>query len=315
MASLGRALEAAGTGRGPGLFALVADHGEVVFTGSAGTADLEYPRPIGASDRFRIASATKMFTATIVLRLAAAGGLSLTDAATSWLPAPVRALLPLNWPASVGQLLAMRSGLPDYVPAIIGDPPSLAGLHRDYLPADLIGIAVAQPTAARRRVHSLIHPGSTGVLRPSPAPMSEGLLSWRAERADEEWIADAELRSRVRAGRTCRHAGRGQAERRDDVVVEQVRQWLVGRLLGDDTASGTGFCAEHAAIAAMVTAGEYQISKIGAPGCATIRTAHTPGCSVACTQVSSRMLMRGNSQWSAGSAGAAARPVEVPFSG
>lgn len=29
-----------------------------------------------------------------------------------------------------------------------------------------------------------------------------------------------------------------------------------------DTPSGTGFCAEHAAIAAMVTAGEYRISKI-----------------------------------------------------
>lgn len=29
-----------------------------------------------------------------------------------------------------------------------------------------------------------------------------------------------------------------------------------------DTACGTGFCAEHAAIAAMVTAGEYRIAKI-----------------------------------------------------
>jgi cytidine deaminase len=29
-----------------------------------------------------------------------------------------------------------------------------------------------------------------------------------------------------------------------------------------DTASGTGFCAEHAAIAAMVTAGEYRITAI-----------------------------------------------------
>jgi cytidine deaminase len=29
-----------------------------------------------------------------------------------------------------------------------------------------------------------------------------------------------------------------------------------------DTASGTGFCAEHAAIAAMVTAREYKIAKI-----------------------------------------------------
>lgn len=31
-----------------------------------------------------------------------------------------------------------------------------------------------------------------------------------------------------------------------------------------DTASGTGFCAEHAAIAAMVTAREYQITAIAA---------------------------------------------------
>lgn len=29
-----------------------------------------------------------------------------------------------------------------------------------------------------------------------------------------------------------------------------------------DTGSGTGFCAEHAAVAAMVTAGEYRISRI-----------------------------------------------------
>ncbi len=29
-----------------------------------------------------------------------------------------------------------------------------------------------------------------------------------------------------------------------------------------DTGSGTGFCAEHSAIAAMVTAGEYRISRI-----------------------------------------------------
>ena len=29
-----------------------------------------------------------------------------------------------------------------------------------------------------------------------------------------------------------------------------------------DTGSGTGFCAEHAAVAAMVTAGEYLIDTI-----------------------------------------------------
>jgi cytidine deaminase len=29
-----------------------------------------------------------------------------------------------------------------------------------------------------------------------------------------------------------------------------------------DTGSGTGFCAEHSAVAAMVTAGEYRIAKV-----------------------------------------------------
>ena len=58
------------------------------------------------------------------------------------------------------------------------------------------------------------------------------------------------------------------------------RATVDGRLMGDvastlltdsgaaysgvciDTGSGTGFCAEHAAIAAMVTAGEYRIARI-----------------------------------------------------
>jgi cytidine deaminase len=32
--------------------------------------------------------------------------------------------------------------------------------------------------------------------------------------------------------------------------------------VSNDTRSGTGFCAEHSAIAAVVTAGEYRIAKI-----------------------------------------------------
>ncbi len=71
----------------------------------------------------------------------------------------------------------------------------------------------------------------------------------------------------------------------DDELVEQAARLLnphrVGdRLFGDvasivvseagnqyggvciDTACGTGFCAEHAAVAAMVTAGEYRISRL-----------------------------------------------------
>ncbi len=73
--------------------------------------------------------------------------------------------------------------------------------------------------------------------------------------------------------------------RANDVLIDAAAQFLnphrVGnRLLGDvastlatdrgnlysgvciDTGSGTGFCAEHAAIAAMVTAGEYRVERI-----------------------------------------------------
>jgi D-alanyl-D-alanine carboxypeptidase len=149
VASLSRALEQAAVDRGPGLFALVADAGTLVFAGGVGTADLQDPRPLRASDRFRIASATKMFTATVVLKLAATRRLRLDDRAVSWLPSPVLSLQPPDWPATVWQLLAMRSGPPDYVRAVLGDPPSLAGLHRDYLPGELVSIAVAQPGAAR----------------------------------------------------------------------------------------------------------------------------------------------------------------------
>jgi cytidine deaminase len=44
------------------------------------------------------------------------------------------------------------------------------------------------------------------------------------------------------------------------VLVTDLGQMYAGVCI--DTGSGTGFCAEHSAIAAMVTAGEYRISQI-----------------------------------------------------
>lgn len=65
-----------------------------------------------------------------------------------------------------------------------------------------------------------------------------------------------------------RAAGLLNPHRVGDRLFGDVASVLVteqGSLLGGvciDTASGTGFCAEHAAIASMVTAGEYRISRI-----------------------------------------------------
>jgi cytidine deaminase len=84
-----------------------------------------------------------------------------------------------------------------------------------------------------------------------------------------------------RGGRARRYAGLNNDDliRRAESVLNPHRS-EDGRLFGDvgatlitdrgnsysgvciDTASGTGFCAEHAAIAAMVTAGEYKIARI-----------------------------------------------------
>ena len=43
-------------------------------------------------------------------------------------------------------------------------------------------------------------------------------------------------------------------------LVTDAGNWYSGVCI--DTGSGTGFCAEHSAIAAMVTAGEFRIAKI-----------------------------------------------------
>ena len=75
------------------------------------------------------------------------------------------------------------------------------------------------------------------------------------------------------------------ADQTDSELVERAARLLNPHLVGDrlfgdvatvvmsetgnvyggvciDTGSGTGFCAEHAAIASMVTAGEYRIARV-----------------------------------------------------
>jgi D-alanyl-D-alanine carboxypeptidase len=105
------------------------------------TADLRRPRLILSTDLFRIASVTKTFLATIILQLVAERRLSLDDAVEDWLPGLVSGARAIT----AGQLLTMRSGLPDYVPAVLGDPPDVARLQRYFEPAELIRIALRQP--------------------------------------------------------------------------------------------------------------------------------------------------------------------------
>jgi CubicO group peptidase (beta-lactamase class C family) len=87
---------------------LVSVGGQPVYTGALGLADIERNAPNTLSTQFRIASATKPFTALLVYQLAAAGKLSLDDKLSDWLP---------EYPAEKGaritvyQLMTHRSGI------------------------------------------------------------------------------------------------------------------------------------------------------------------------------------------------------------
>jgi D-alanyl-D-alanine carboxypeptidase len=125
---------------GPGLYGLVTEGGRPVFTGAVGVADLDRPRPIGASDRYRIGSVTKLYVATLVLQLAADGVLGLDDTLGDRLPG----LVPDGDGITVETLLRLRSGLPDY--QLFGDPPTdLSALDQYWSPEQLVEAALAGP--------------------------------------------------------------------------------------------------------------------------------------------------------------------------
>ena len=76
---------------------------------AAGLADVKGKRPIRVGDRFRVASITKTYTATVVLQLVAEGKLSLDDTVEQRLPG----LVPNGARITIRQLLNHTSGLFD----------------------------------------------------------------------------------------------------------------------------------------------------------------------------------------------------------
>ncbi len=95
----------------PGMGAAVWRDGEVIWTGSAGYADLEARRPVDSDTIFRLASVSKLFAVTAAGRLAEQGRFE-PDA-------PVRVALPWlpegRWADfSARHLAAHASGLPHY---------------------------------------------------------------------------------------------------------------------------------------------------------------------------------------------------------
>jgi D-alanyl-D-alanine carboxypeptidase len=106
------------------------------FTLRAGTATIDSPDPVPTDGRFRIASITKTFVATVVLQLVGEQRVELDAPLSRYLPG----LLPHGDPITVRHLLQHTSGLPDHTFEL----PEDAGF-RSFTPAELVALVSDKP--------------------------------------------------------------------------------------------------------------------------------------------------------------------------
>lgn len=93
----------------PGVAAAIMVNGKLIWQGTSGTVDLRSSRPVASDTLFSLASVTKMFVATIVIRLAEEGKLRLDDPIAKYVPSYV----PDTRVVTVRELLGHTSGYPD----------------------------------------------------------------------------------------------------------------------------------------------------------------------------------------------------------
>ncbi|MGW0908282.1 serine hydrolase domain-containing protein [Streptomyces sp. NPDC002853] len=133
----------------PGVIAQVRD-GREVWSGRAGVADTSLGHPRSTREKFRIASVTKTFTATVLLKLEAKGRLSLDDPIEKWLPGVVSGKAYRPEAITVRHLLNHTSGIFDYN-ADERFRAKYAGGEFDknryarWTPTNLVDIALAHP--------------------------------------------------------------------------------------------------------------------------------------------------------------------------
>jgi D-alanyl-D-alanine carboxypeptidase len=102
-----------------------------VFAGDDGLSD---KKPIGPDTLFQIGSNTKAFTAALILKLAAAGKLSLDDTIGRWLPQYSA------WrDVTIRSLLNMTSPIPNYSETVEIGEIEAADIHHQFSDKDLIG--------------------------------------------------------------------------------------------------------------------------------------------------------------------------------
>ncbi|MEU6004154.1 serine hydrolase domain-containing protein [Streptomyces sp. NPDC047197] len=133
----------------PGVIAQVRD-GHGVWNGRAGVGDLSRSDQRSTREKFRIASVTKTFTATVLLKLEARGRLSLDDSLQKWLPGVVRAPGYRPEAITVRHLLNHTSGIFDYnmdeeFRAKYAGAEFDKNRYTRWAPRDLVDIGLAHP--------------------------------------------------------------------------------------------------------------------------------------------------------------------------
>lgn len=166
----------------PGITMYVHVDGVGTWVGAAGLANRETEQPVQPDDRFRIASVSKTFVATVVLQLVQEGVLGLDDSVEQWLPGVV----PNGANITVRQLLSHTSGLYDYLDyhfeqLYFGEEPL-----RVWRPAEMVGYGVSKDT--------YFAPGEPGKWKYSNTNYI--LLGMIVEQASGESLAH-ELRTRI----------------------------------------------------------------------------------------------------------------------
>jgi D-alanyl-D-alanine carboxypeptidase len=145
VAPLGRQLDALVAAGAPGAILFVRN-GDRTATLARGVGDVARATPMRVDDRFRVASLTKTYVATVILQMAREGKLGLADTVESHLPG----LVPNGGAITIEQLLNHTSGIPEFEldPRVL--EPFLNGdLGHHWAPRDLVEIAVShEPTFA-----------------------------------------------------------------------------------------------------------------------------------------------------------------------
>ncbi|PEE37853.1 serine hydrolase domain-containing protein [Bacillus pseudomycoides] len=126
----------------PGILAKTSEGGKT-WGYAAGVADLSTKKSMKTDFRFRIASVTKTFTATVVLQLAGENRLNLDDSIEKWLPGVIQGNGYDAKQITIRQILNHTSGIAEYSRSKEAD--FFTNIKKSFTAEELVKIGLSMP--------------------------------------------------------------------------------------------------------------------------------------------------------------------------